>query len=310
MKIFDKEYFKIDNKKCVLAFGNFDGVHIGHQHMLIKAKEYAANNGLLFGIYTFADSPKFKGAYHSNLSTLQNRLSDLCEFVCPDFVYLEGFDDIRTLSPEEFVDYVIDKFGAVCTFCGDNFSFGSRALGKAADMERLMHKNGLSAKIVPTLKMNNITISSSYIKELIQNGMTETAEALLGKPYGFVSPVIHGANLGHKLGFPTINQIMPHELIVPKYGVYSTIVIVDGKEYMGVTNFGIKPTVCDDFSSPVAETYILDFSGDAYDKHVGVYFCKMLRDERKFESLDELIKNIEINVEQTRAYFKEKHGKI
>ncbi len=305
MEIFEKDYNKIDNKKCVLAFGNFDGVHKGHQHLLNFAKEYAANNGLLFGVYTFVDSPKFQNPYHSVLSVMQERLSLINASVKPDFVYLEKFKDVRQLSPELFIEYIVEKFDVVCAFCGDNFSFGSCASGKANDLEELMGKKGLTAKIVPTMKIDDRTVSSTYIKELIQNGFAEKAAVLLGKPYGFTSKVVHGAHLGHKLGFPTVNQIIPHEKAAPKYGVYSTLVIVDGKEYMGVTNFGIKPTVSDDFSSPVAETYILDFDGNVYDKCIEVLFCRFLRDEKKFSDLDELIENIKLNVEQTRTYFKE-----
>lgn len=304
MEIFESVYDKSKFNNCVLAFGNFDGVHKGHQHLLNSAKRYAKEKGLAFGVYTFSDSPKFANANHSVLSLLGYRLSCFDEFCNPDFVYLEHFDDVKNMNPEMFVRYIIDKFGCVCAFCGENFSFGKAALGKSADLVRLMQESGKDAVIVESLKCGGVVVSSTYIRSLLADGRADEARDLLGAPYGFTSKVVHGAHLGHKLGFPTINQIIPKELVLPKFGVYSTIVIVDGKEYMGVSNFGVKPTVSSD-NTPVAETYVIDFDGDVYGKQVGLYFCKKLRDERKFSSLDELKENISINVQETKEYFNE-----
>ena len=305
MKIFEKETFaKVDG--CVLVFGNFDGVHIGHRHLMGKAKEYASQHNLALGIYTFSDSPKFRNPEHSLLTDIETRLS-LIDCCCsPDFVYLERFDDVKELSPVQFVDYIISFFDCKCTFCGENFSFGKGASGNSGDLVSLMKKRDGDAFTVESVKTDGIIVSSSYIKELLTNGNAEKAEELLGKAYGFTSKVVHGAHLGHSLGFPTINQVIPKALIKPKYGVYSTVVIIDGRKYMGVTNFGVKPTVSNDSDSPVAETFIIDFDGDVYDRFVTVLFCKMLREERKFSSVDELKKNIRINVEQTKEFFSKK----
>ena len=310
MKIYENsDYVKNQSKQTVLAFGNFDGVHIGHCHLLNKAKKYAADNGLDFGVYTFVDSPKFRCADHSILTDLQERLSYIDSHVSPDFVYLERFDAVKDFSPEEFVDYIIGRFDVKVCFCGESFSFGKAASGNPETLVALMKDKCRDVVVVPTLLHDGYSVSSTRIKSLIREGNVELAELLLGTPFGFTSKVLHGAHLGHKLGFPTVNQIIPKNLVVPKYGVYSTVVIVDGREYMGVTNFGVKPTVSSD-NSPVAETYIIDFDGDVYDKYVGIYFCKMLREEKKFSSLDELIENIRINVEQTKIFFKEKHEKV
>lgn len=307
MEIFESIYDKSKFNNCVLAFGNFDGVHKGHRHLLNSAKQYAKEKGLSFGVYSFSDSPKFANADHSVLSLQQHRLSYIHEYCDPDFVYLEHFCDVMDMCPEKFVDYIIDKFGCVCTFCGENFSFGKGAKGKSLDLVKLMQENGKDAVIIKSLEHGGVVVSSTYIRSLLADGKADDAEKLLGYPYGFTSKVVHGAHLGHKLGFPTINQIIPKELVLPKFGVYSTVVVVKGKEYMGVTNFGVKPTVSSD-NTPVAETYVIDFDGDVYGEYVGLYFCKKLRDERKFSSLDELKENISINVEQTKEFFNEKHS--
>lgn len=296
------------NNKTVLALGNFDGVHKGHVHMLNMAKEFAKKNGLVFGVYTFVDSPKFSNPSHSILTDLQGRLSFLEYKAAPDFVYLEMFDDVKNMEPCEFVKYVVSKFDVFACFCGENFSFGKSASGNSDDLTHLMRRHGRDAFVVPMLFNGGEAVSSTRIRMLLEKGDVEKAEELLGEPYSFTSKVVHGAHLGHSLGFPTINQVIPKSLVVPKYGVYSTIVIIDGKEYMGVTNFGVKPTVSSD-NTPVAETYIIGFDGDVYDKYVRILFCKMLREEKKFSSLDELIENIRLNVEQTKAFFKEKYEK-
>lgn len=298
----------VKKRGCVLALGNFDGVHIGHVHLLNRAGEYAKKNGLDFGVFTFIDSPKFLNPGHSLLTDLQTRISMIQNRAEPDFLYLEKFENVKDFSPEKFVEYIASEFNCVCAFSGENFCFGKSALGKADDLKRLMNEIGRDAIVVESVYDNGELISSTIIRSLLASGDVMRAERLLGKPYGFVSKVVHGAHLGHTLGFPTINQIIPKELICPKYGVYSTIVIVDGKEYAGVTNFGVKPTVSKD-NTPVAETYIIDFDGDVYGKEIGVFFCKMLREEKKFSSLEELKENIAMNVKQTRVFFKEKYEK-
>ena len=184
---------------------------------------------------------------------------------------LEKFDDVKSLRPDEFADYIIEKFGCECTFCGENFRFGKNAEGNSQVLSQLMTEHGKNSVTVASKLADGMVVSSTRILGLLRDGKVSEAHELLGKPFGFTSEVIHGAHLGNKLGFPTVNQIIPAELVYPKYGVYSTIAVIDGKEYMGVTNFGIKPTVSDD-GTPVAETYIIDFDGDVYGKSLSLYF--------------------------------------
>lgn len=306
MKIFEHEYKSENQKGCVLALGNFDGVHKGHKLLLDRAKEYASVNGLDFGIYTFVKHPKVLGGKkHELLMTVQTKLSFLDRAACADFVYLEDFDEVKNYSPEEFVQYIIEKFDVKCTFCGENFTFGRMALGDSARLDELMSEKGRNSVAVETLKIDGLTVSSTEIRRLIHEGDAQKASELLLEPYGFTSEIIHGASLGKTLGFPTINQRIPDEVIIPAFGVYSTCVIIDGRELMGVTDIGVKPTVSQDERQVLAETYILDFDEDVYGKHATILICKRLRGEKKFKSLSELTESISENVKQTRDYFKE-----
>ncbi|MBP3580111.1 MAG: bifunctional riboflavin kinase/FAD synthetase [Clostridia bacterium] len=305
MKIYENDFFQENKKGCVLALGNFDGVHKGHAYLLDCAKEYADKKGLDFGVYTFVKHPKVLGGKkHEMLCTLQERLSLLKEHN-PDFVYLESFDEVKDLSPESFVDLIVEKFCAECAFCGDNFTFGKMAVGTSGTLELLMKKKGKQAVVVKPVEVDGTVVSSTQIRNCLHEGNAQMAARLLGRGYCFVSTVLHGQELGRKLGFPTINQIVPEEKILPALGVYSSVVAVDGKDYMGVTNIGVKPTVWEDERKIMAETHIIDFSGDVYGKTVSVELYKRLRGEKKFKSLSELTQNISQNVQQTREYFKE-----
>lgn len=311
MKVFENNYTKTGENGCVLALGCFDGVHLGHQYLLSEAKKYAKDRGLEFGVYTFSTIPKFKHASHSLIMGNTERLSKISYFSGCDFVYCENFELVKDMTETQFVDYIVEKFDCKCTFCGENFFFGKGAVGNSDSLCTLMRNRGGDAVVVECLKMDGREVSSTFIRDLLRSGDVSRAKMLLGgEPYGFVSRVVHGANIGHTLGFPTINQIIPDVLVVPKNGVYATIVVIDGVEYKGVTNFGTKPTVSEGSDEKICETYIVDFDGDIYEKYVGVYFYKMLREEIKFSSLEELKKNISLNVEQTKIYFEDKNEKI
>ena len=305
MKIFNS-LEEINNiEPTVVAVGNFDGVHKGHQLLLDKARKYASENDLLFGVYTFLMHPRFAPKKKQELlTTLQEKLSFLSNLNV-DFVYLEEFSDVKDFSPQEFVDMICEKFGSECTFCGENFTFGKMAAGNENTLLKLMSDKGKKSVTVETLKVDGSVVSSTEIRRFIREGDVESAAALLGEPYSFTSPVIQGAKLGRTMGFPTINQQIPDGKIIPAFGVYSSVVIVDGKEYIGVTDVGVKPTVSDDERKILAETHILDFDEDVYGKYASVLLMKRLRGEKKFRNLSELTEEIAKNVGQTREYFKE-----
>ncbi len=298
MKIYKTDDFASQKQKCVLALGNFDGVHRGHAKLLKTACAYARKNGISFGIYTFEHNPKSI----DGLLTRNREKNILFEDLGADFVYYENFDDVKNLEPHEFSDYIVNKFGAVCAVCGENFRFGKNASGTSSVLKEIMAEKGHDALIVPTLIDGAQPISSTRIRKLIEDGKLEQANAILGYPYGFSAEIVHGASIGHTIGFPTINQLLPKGKICPKHGVYASSVTVDGKKMYGVTNIGVKPTVTDR-NSLLSETYIIDFSGNVYGKYADVRLYKMLRPEKKFSGLEELTENIRKNVSETKKYF-------
>ncbi len=306
MKIFRKEnLLDINSKGCVLALGNFDGVHKGHALLINSAKEYAVKNGLEFGIYTFSHHPKHSfSSNHNLLCTPEERL-EIFESLGADFCYLESFDSVKDMSPECFVKYIVESFNCKCTFCGDNFSFGKMAVGNSKTLCELMSENGKNSVVVDAVKIDGIVVSSTYIRSLIQNGETEKAMEFLGRPYSIKSEIIHGQRLGNTLGFPTTNQTFPDDKIIPAYGVYACKVIIDSMQYSGVADVGVKPTVSGDERQILAETHIIDFDKDVYGKKSTLCLYKHLRTEKKFKSLSELRDNIKNDVEQTKNYFKD-----
>ena len=298
MKIYKGVSLDIKIQPCVLALGTFDGVHKGHVRLLNAAKKYSLEHGLLFGVYTFEKHP----AGNVGLLTLNAEKCARFELCGADFVIFDDFDSVKNYSPNEFISYITEKIGTVCAVCGENFRFGKGALGSSGDLKRLMQKAGFDACVVTTLYDGGLSVSSTRIRNELENGNAQAASELLGYPFGFEAEIIHGASLGHTIGFPTINQELPKNKLRPKFGVYASCVEVCGKKRKGVTNIGVKPTVSDE-KQVLSETYIIDFDENVYGKIARVSLYKMLRGEKKFSGIDELTQNISKNVFETKKYF-------
>ena len=192
------------------------------------------------------------------------------------------------MSPREFVeDVLVNTLGAQHVVCGYNFSFGKGGSGTPETLKALLEARDIGCTVAEAVTSGRGSVSSTRLRALISGGDMTAAAALLGRPYSFTLPVLHGRRLGSRLGSPTINQMFPDDRAVPAYGVYAVLCGREGKLYGGVTNIGVKPTV-DDTNTPVCETHIFDFNGDLYGKEVRVYLCKHLRSEKRFESLDAL----------------------
>lgn len=293
----------------VLCLGNFDGVHIGHRALIDRASQVSktlrsAFPTIVSGAWFFSHTTKtyLNGTPCPELTTLQEKL-DLLKALGIDFAFVADFPSFKDLSAESFVsEILIEMCNCRFSVCGYDFRFGRKACGNAETLKTFFKG---SCETVGCVKYGSIPAASSTIREYLYNGDVEAAAKMLGRPYSITSAVIHGKQLGRTLGFPTANLIFPENKLIPKHGVYATLVKIKdfGKTYIGVSNVGKNPTV-NDKNNVTCETYILDFSGDLYGKEVCVEFHKMLREERKFASLDELTSAISKNADQARELLK------
>ena len=247
---------KIANRTAV-ALGNFDGMHVGHMAVLEGAKSFQKDG--LVPVAVLFDEHSMKaitGIAPPMLMTVGERN----EYIIKKGLKLETiiFNEIKNLSPEDFVEKIlVEKLraGAVC--CGYNYRFGKDAAGSAETMRKICDRLGIKCKIAGEVDVAGHAVSSTQIRSLIENGETEKANEMLGHKFGFSSPVIDGDKRGRRLGFPTINQELPQELVLPRFGVYRTDVTVGHRRYKGVTNIGKRPTVGTE--KILSETYIIDF---------------------------------------------------
>ncbi len=291
---------------CV-ALGNFDGIHLGHQAILLACVREAKERGIASVVWSFRRHPEhiMKGSDASgNIISLKDKEKILSEMGIERLV-LEDFEAVRNFSPEEFCDKVLlGRLSAKSVFCGFNFRFGKNGRGDAAFLRSYLTERGVSVYTADPVLFDGETVSSTRIRALLAGGDVQTAATLLGRPYSISFPVLHGKRLGSRIGFPTINQEFPKEYVTPKKGVYAVRVILDGAVYGGVCNVGSRPTVdCDD--RILAETHLLDFSGDLYGKIIRVEFARFLREEKKFSSLEELKEQIGKDREIARSFWKE-----
>ena len=224
-----------------------------------------------------------------------------------DGVYICDFESVYRLTPDEFVQNILyGRCSCIGAVCGFNFTFGRNASGNHETLRTLLSSKGHPVSVICPVVKNGITVSSSLIREQIENGRCEIATELLGKPFSIVHTIVHGKNLGVKLGFPTINHIVNEtdEQITPMRGVYATKVIIGEKLYYGVTNVGKRPTVS---KSEVitCETHLIDVDKDSdfYGDDAAVFFIHMLREEKRFNSFEELSNAISEDVDNAKAYF-------
>ena len=291
---------------CVLSLGNFDGVHIGHAGLIHALTAVKADKKAV--VFTFAQHPlnmltdKKPVKYIIGSTDKMKYLGELGA----DAIYFADFSEMKDYEPEWFIDEILIKLFCPSTVvCGENFSFGKGKSGSSSYLKKRLAQKGIECIIVPPVTSEGRVVSSTLIRQLISEGKVEEAEMLLGKKYSIILPVIHGRAYGRTIGVPTINQLFPSNRIVPKFGVYACRCEIDGELYEGIANVGVRPTIKEATPEPLCETHIFEFSELLYDKAVRVIFCKLIRDEKKFNSIDELITQIQTDIDDCKAYFRQ-----
>lgn len=289
-------------KKTIYALGFFDGVHLGHQALLAACRQMADQYNCDAGVITFTTHPDrlVSGEMPLLLNKTEDRRSLLYGQKMDRVVELPFDEQLMHTHWSVFLETLVAD-GAGGFICGSDFRFGAGGSGTAKKLEAFCKKQELPCAIVPQQMIGDKRISSTYIRELIEEGEMERAVAFLGHPHILSGEVVHGRALGRTIGIPTANLHLPEGVICPKYGVYACKAMVEGKEYMAVTNVGTRPTV--NGSYVTVEPWLLDFEGDLYGKTLHLLFYQFLRPEQKFSSLEELQREIHKNAEQVRGYF-------
>lgn len=288
-------------KKTVAALGAFDGVHIGHRALLAEAVRLAGAEGpdTRSAAVTFFEPPCKPGVGPARMLTTPGEKQALFAEAGIELAAFLHFPDVRHLTPEAFVrDVLVGELHCSTAVCGFNFRFGAAASGDAQKLRDLMRAYGGDAVVLPPVTENGYLVSASLVRRLVESGMMETAQVLLGRPFAIRFPVVHGKEIGRAIGVPTINQDFPSSSVIPARGVYAVRVQTGGTAYAGVANVGIRPTFLADGGTPRVncETHILDYSGELYGTEVQVDFVKYLRPEIRFGNAEALRSQIESDI--------------
>ncbi len=305
MKIFHGTENANIMRPTVLTLGVFDGLHLGHQRIMQHVVERAKAADAHATAITFDPHPR--AVLHPEtapplLQTLDQRLANF-ELLGIEQAIVVKFDrEFASQPAEDFLSNIIrDRLHAKEVYLGKGFAFGKDRGGNIELLRAMSTKLDFVADEVDEVQIRGQRISSSAIRKLLLDGRVNLARRMLGRPYGVEGVIIRGNRRGHTIGFPTAN-LKPHNRVIPRYGVYATASLIDGLWRKSITNIGVRPTFESD-ADPSIESYIFDFDGDLYGDVRRVRFLHRIRDERKFNGVDELKAQIEKDTRRARNYF-------
>ena len=290
----------MQTEKTIYALGFFDGVHLGHQALLQACRELAQKNSCKAGVVTFTSHPDtlVLGQTPGLIHTTEDRKRLLLSMGMDTVIELPFDKQLMTMPWQDFFRLLLQTYHAAGLVCGDDFRFGYKGEGNALLLKEACRNAGLPCAVVSEQLIDDVRVSSTHIRHLLEQGDLEAANRFLGHHYCLTGKVTSGRGLGHTMGIPTANLLLPEELVTPKLGVYACKALVDGTEYLAVTNIGSRPTVGG--HQVRVESWLLDFEDDLYGKALTLTFHKFLRAEKKFSDLAELREEIMKNAAQTR----------
>lgn len=292
---------------CVATIGNFDGVHLGHQAVLNQLAMKGDALGLPVVVITFEPQPNeffSPGNAPARLSCFREKIEALRCYAIQQLCVLRFNHKLAQMTAQEFIQrLLVDGLDVRYLVVGDDFKFGKDRLGNFSLLQQVGKEQGFQVVNMHTFSIENKRVSSTQIRRALMAGDLVQAEKLLGRPYRMSGRVAHGDKRGRTMGFPTANiNLRRHK--VPLSGVYAVHLFgIEGEPIQGVANVGIRPTV--GAKRPLLEVHLFDFNRDIYGEHVQVHFLRKLRDEQKFENLDALIAQIDLDCQQARLYFAE-----
>ncbi len=292
--------------KCVLSLGNFDGVHLGHQRLLEGGLEVARCKGLELAVLLFEPHPMqvlFPERFIGFLTTKEEQL-EIFQKIGVNRVYLLPFTkEISAIKPEEFVQDFLLRMGAEHIVVGFNYSFGAKGKGTPEDLRHYGQEYGFEVSILQPQTFEGMVISSTAIRKALQDGNVLMARQLLSRPPRIRGVVVKGEQRGRQLGFPTANLQVLEGLLMPKRGVYAVWAWIGNQKVFGMMNIGMKPTFHEEYELTV-EVHFFNFQGDLYGEEIIVYLEEKIRDECKFASKEELIKQLELDADRAQHYLK------
>ncbi|MBO5811539.1 MAG: bifunctional riboflavin kinase/FAD synthetase [Bacteroidales bacterium] len=300
MKIYNtfSEFVKVPN--AIVTIGTFDGVHLGHKAILKDMVKTAKDIGGETVVITFYPHPRqvlnINAANLRFITTQEEKLKRL-EMSGVDNVIVVNFTkEFSRVSSEDFIsEYILKHINPVKLVIGYDHHFGNNRMGDFNLLNEMQNKYNFELQRIEAHDVENIAVSSTKIRHSLQQGDVERANALLGYQFSYVGKVVSGNKIGRELGYRTANIELEKEFrLIETAGVYATYVDYDGKEYKSMTYIGKKPTVNNEEIENI-EVHLFDFDSDLYDKVIKVRFVKRVRGEHKFESLDALKKQIEID---------------
>ncbi len=294
-----------DTHAVAVTIGNFDGVHLGHQAMLGELHAAAQARGLQTVVIIFEPHPReffTPQQAPARLTSLREKL-ELFRTMGIDRVHVCRFDaQFARKTAQDFIHALHDKLHAKFVLIGDDFRFGSGRAGDFALMEKIGSECGFEVQAVHSVLQGGVRISSTAIRAALAAGQIRMAREYLGRPYSISGRVVHGDGMGRKLGYPTANIQLKHNL-PPLKGIYVVLAHAEGLGVLqGVASLGVRPTLKQD-AKPVLEVHLFEFSQQLYGRHLRVEFLKKLRDEEKYPNLEALTRQIALDVENTKKWF-------
>ena len=294
MKIYTPKDFPL-NFPTVITIGSFDGIHIGHKTLFKETINLSKKLNVTPVIVSFDPHPRlilFPEANFKLLTTLEEKIYLLSKQEIKNLVLIPFSFNVAQLSADLFVqEYIVDDLKAKAIVVGFNFRFGRNRKGDTAYLEKLGEKYNFVVKTVSPVVIDDLTVSSTVIRQLITRGEIEKANQLLGHPYFMIGKVVKGKGRGKNLGFPTANLEFPSSKLIPAPGVYAVWVYFKGKKFKGAMNIGTKPTFED--KELTVEVHIFDFKEEIYGETLEVEIIKRIREEKRFSSLEALKEQIQ-----------------
>ncbi len=305
---------KSDFTSRIIALGNFDGLHLGHQKLFNKVIEYSkvteegqASTAAIISFYphpryVLSKSTETKSKFEKLISPLRTRISKLNDFGIDELFAVRFSKSLAAFKPNEFIEKVILPLNPRMIIVGEDWCFGKNREGDVNTLIDFGKLHGFNVEVVSLRKSpdNNTKIGSSQVRKLIDEGEVSELSKLLGSPFSIYGKVIKGDGRGRKIGFPTVN-IHNARQKYPANGVYATSIIIDGKPYKSISNVGIRPTFKPKSEKVHLETHIFDFDKDLYGKYVEVCFEERVRGEMAFSSVEELLAQIVSDIKHVKS---------